>query len=82
MDRQNGMLQLTRAEVELAALAVGFRPGTIRQWFHRRSIPARAQLKIIESIGRPFMVNEWPTGTNATLKRSCLADLARTYIRP
>jgi hypothetical protein len=70
------MLQLTWPEIEIAALCIGIRSNTIRQWRHRNSIPARAQLKIIEHFDRRFLVADWPRGTNATLHRPSLADYA------
>jgi hypothetical protein len=31
--------QITRQELVAAALKLGARPGTIRQWFHRMTLP-------------------------------------------
>jgi hypothetical protein len=76
MERHDGILQLTWAEIEIAALCIGIRSNTIRQWRHRNSIPARAQLRIIEHFGRRFMVADWPAGANAVLGRPSLADYA------
>jgi hypothetical protein len=80
MNRQNEMLQLTWAEVEIAALCVGISSGTIRQWRHRGGIPARAQLRIIEHFGRPFLIANWPRRVNATLGRPSVAERASRFI--
>jgi hypothetical protein len=39
--------QITRQELVAAALKLGARPGTIRQWFHR-AIPYRWQIRLME----------------------------------
>jgi DNA-binding transcriptional regulator YiaG len=40
------MLCLTRQEFENAALALGFKPATLRQWKHRRKVPSEAKWRM------------------------------------
>jgi hypothetical protein len=61
-----------------AASLIGIRSGTIRQWFHRKSIPPFAQLQLIDYFGRRFCVTDYPIQTSGL---PCLASLAGKYIR-
>jgi hypothetical protein len=78
LDPPEDIAPKTRAEIEIAAGLIGIKSGTIRQWFHRRSIPPLAQLQLIDFLGRRFQVTDYPIDTSG---RPCLADLARKYIR-
>ena len=78
------MLLLTRSEFENAASVLGIEPATLRQWRHRRAIPAAAKLRLVYFFGQPFELIEssletrsfrWPAGG------TCLADLAAKYIK-
>jgi hypothetical protein len=42
LDSPEDIVPKTRAGIEIAAGLIGIRSGTIRQWFHRRSIPPLA----------------------------------------
>jgi len=41
------MLLLSRSEFENAASVLGIKPATLRQWRHRRAIPAAAKLRLV-----------------------------------
>src|ERR1700747_1951714 len=50
--------QITRQELVAAALKLGARPGTIRQWFHR-GIPYRWQIRLMEYFEGPVEISDW-----------------------
>ena len=52
------MLYLTRAAFENAASVLGIEPATLRQWHHRRAIPAAAKLRLVYFFGQPFELTE------------------------
>jgi hypothetical protein len=49
--------QITRQELVAAALKLGARPGTIRQWFHR-AIPYRWQIRLMEYFEGPVEISD------------------------
>ena len=62
--------QITRQELVAAALKLGARPGTIRQWFHR-AIPYRWQIRLMEYFEGPVEISDWaPEATTAIAKPS------------
>jgi hypothetical protein len=63
-----------RAEIELAALGLGYRSATIRKRFSRGSIPAKAQLKLNAYFGQPVSVKEFSA---RTLADRCLSFACR-----
>src|ERR1700730_4369082 len=77
------MLYLTRAEFENAASVLGIKPATLRQWRHRRAIPAAAKLRLVYFFGHSFVLAESSLETRP-FKRpagsTCLADLVAGYI--
>ena len=77
------MLQLTRAEFENAASVLGIKPATLRQWRHRRAIPAAAKLRLVYFFGQPFELTDSlePQTFTKPAGGTCLADLAARYIR-
>jgi hypothetical protein len=76
------MLQLTRVEFENAASALGIKPATLRQWRHRRAIPAAAKLRLVYFFGQLFEIVESlePKPFARPAGGTCLADLAARYI--
>jgi hypothetical protein len=77
------MLLLTRSEFENAASALGFRSATLRQWRHRRTIPAAAKLRMTIFFDQPFEIIDAPEPQPSTKspRGSTLASLAARYIR-
>ena len=71
--------QITRQELVAAALKLGARPGTIRQWFHR-AIPYRWQIRLMEYFEGPVEISDWAPEATAsnrqTLDRGNLAQEA------
>jgi hypothetical protein len=66
--------QITRQELVAAALKLGARPGTIRQWFHR-AIPYRWQIRLMEYFEGPVEISDWaPEATAAIAKPSIAAS--------
>ena len=76
------MLLLTRSEFENAASVLGIKPATLRQWRHRRAIPADAKLRLVYFFGQPFQLVESlePQTFTKPASGTCLADLAGRYI--
>ena len=76
------MLQLTKVEFENAASVLGIKPATLRQWRHRRAIPAAAKLRLVYFFGQPFQLVESlePRPFTRPAGSTCLADLAERYI--
>jgi hypothetical protein len=76
------MLLLTRAEFENAASVLGIKPATLRQWRHRRAIPAAAKLRLVYFFGQPFELVDSlePQPFTRPAGSTCLADLAARYI--
>jgi len=76
------MLPLTRDEVENAASVLGIKPATLRQWRHRRAIPAAAKLRLVYFFGQPFQLVESlePQTFSRPAGSTCLADIAARYI--
>jgi hypothetical protein len=54
------MLCLTRQEFENAALALGFKPATLRQWKHRRKVPSEAKWRMTIFFDAPFEIIDEP----------------------
>ena len=78
------MLLLTRSEFETAASVLGIKPATLRQWRHRRAIPAAAKLRLVYFFGQPFELVELSQETRPFRRPAggtCLADLAAKYIK-
>jgi hypothetical protein len=78
------MLQLIKVEFENAASALGIKPATLRQWRHRRAIPAAATLRLVYFFGQPFELVESSPETQPFTRpagSTCLADLAAKYIK-
>jgi hypothetical protein len=72
------MLLLTRAEFENAASVLGIK-ATLRQWRHRRAIPAAAKLRLVYFFGQPFQLVESlePQPVTRPAGSTCLADSPR-----
>ena len=77
------MLLLTRSEFENAASVLGIKPATLRQWRHRRAIPADAKLRLVYFFGQSFQIADELAGPTFTRPPggTCLADLAAKYIK-
>jgi len=54
------MLCLSREEFENAALALGFKPATLRQWKHRRKVPSEAKWRMTIFFDAPFEIIDEP----------------------
>ena len=50
------MLFITRSEFENAALALGFKSATLRQWRHRGKVPGDAKVRLINFFDAPFQI--------------------------
>ena len=72
------MLYLAREEFRTAALTLGFKPATLRQWRHRRAIPAAAKHRLVNFFNDNFEIIEAPPAVPAG---STLAALATRYIQ-
>ncbi|MFZ3327713.1 MAG: hypothetical protein WA231_18310 [Methylocella sp.] len=72
------MLYLTREEFRTAALTLGFKPAALRQWHHRRAIPAAAKNRLVIFFHDNFEIIEAPPAVPAG---STIAALAARYIR-
>jgi hypothetical protein len=77
------MLLLTGSEFENAASVLGIKRVTLRQWRHRRAIPAEAKLRLVYFFGQPFQLVESlePQRFTRPPGGTCLADLAAKYIK-
>jgi len=71
------MLCLSRSEFENAALALGFKPATLRQWKHRRKVPSEAKWRMTIFFDAPFEIIVKPQGCGFG---SSLAQQAAKYI--
>ncbi len=71
---------VTWQEVELAALALGVKWATVRQWVHRGNIPARWELRLRDYFGQSFILSS-RAGGGAGKATGCVADLAKAYVR-
>jgi hypothetical protein len=69
------MIMKKRAEVELAALELGYKAPAIRKWASRGSLPAKVQLKMNDHFGGSVIVAEFQTKTS-------LADRALDFCVP
>jgi len=54
------MLCLSREEFENAALALGFKPATLRQWKCRKKVPADARNRLTILFDQPFEIIDEP----------------------
>jgi hypothetical protein len=72
------MLYLPRDEFRIAALTLGFKPAALRQWRHRRAIPAAAKNRLVIFFHDNFEIIEAPP---AVPEGSTIAALAARYIR-
>ncbi|MFZ3324550.1 MAG: hypothetical protein WA231_01055 [Methylocella sp.] len=72
------MLYLAREEFRTAALTLGFTPAALRQWRHRRAIPAAAKNRLVIFFHDNFEIIEAPPAVPAG---STIAVLAARYIR-
>jgi hypothetical protein len=59
-----------------AALKLGARPGTIRQWFHR-AIPYRWQIRLMEHFEGPVEISDWAPEATATIGKPSIAETWR-----
>ena len=69
-------LRLTRQEMERAALDLGAKFQTIRQWRYR-NIPTRWQLKLIKHFGAMIVIDDVPSADLPPMKQKTLADICR-----
>ena len=69
-------IHLTRQEVEHAALELGAKFQTIRQWRYR-NIPTRWQLKLIEHFGAMIVIDDIASADLPPVKQRTLADICR-----
>ena len=65
--------QITRQELVAAALKLGARPGTIRQWFHR-GIPYRRLMEYFEG---PVEISDWAPEATAAIVKPSIAETWR-----
>ena len=54
------MLCLSRSEFENAALALGFKPATLRQWKCRGKVPGDARSRLTIFFDQPFEIIDEP----------------------
>ncbi|PNE09848.1 MAG: hypothetical protein CR217_17715 [Beijerinckiaceae bacterium] len=59
-----------------AALKLGARPGTIRQWFHR-GIPYRWQIRLMEYFEGPVEIRDWAPAATAAIAKPSIAETWR-----
>ena len=73
------MLCLSRSEFENAALALGFKPATLRQWKCRKKVPGDARNRLTILFDQPFEIIDEPKPQ----PKGCLtlAQQAARYIR-
>jgi hypothetical protein len=75
-------IRLTRQEMERAALGLGAKFQTIRQWRYR-NIPTRWQLKLIKHFGAMIVIDDVASQDLPQFKQRTLADLCREkYLIP
>ena len=75
-------IRLTRQEIECAALDLGAKFQTIRQWRYR-NIPTRWQLKLIEHFGAMIVLDDVAYQALPPMKQKTLADICREkYLTP
>jgi hypothetical protein len=68
--------QITRQELVAAALKLGARPGTIRQWFHR-AVPYRWQIRLMEYFEGPVEISDWAPEATAAIAKPSIAETWR-----
>jgi hypothetical protein len=73
------MLCLSRSEFENAALALGFKPATLRQWKHRRKVPSDAKWRMTIFFDAPFEIIDEPKPQPKGVMT--LAQRAASYIK-
>jgi hypothetical protein len=69
-------MRLTRQEMERAALDLGAKFQTIRQWRYR-NIPTRRQLKLIKHFGAMIVIDDAASAGPPPVKQRTLADFCR-----
>jgi hypothetical protein len=69
-------IQITRQEMERAAIALGARFQTVRQWRYR-GVPQRWQLKLIKHFGAMILIDDVASQTLPPVKQRTLADICR-----
>ena len=69
-------IRLTRQEMERAALDLGAKFPTIRQWRYR-NIPTRWQLKLIKQFGAMIVIDDVASAALPPVKQRTLADICR-----
>ena len=69
-------IRLTRQEMERAALDLGAKFQTIRQWRYR-TIPTRWQLKLIKHFGAMIVIDDVASADLPPVKQRTLADICR-----
>ena len=68
--------RVTRQELAAAALKLGARPGTIRQWFHR-AIPYRWQIRLMGYFEGPVKISDWVPEATAAIAKPSIAETWR-----
>jgi hypothetical protein len=73
------MMLLTRSEFENAALALGFKPATLRQWKCRKKVPGDARNRLTILFDQAFEIIDEPKPQ----PKGCLtlASMAARYIK-
>ena len=69
-------IRLTRQEMERAALDLGAKFPTIRQWRYR-NIPTRWQLKLIKHFGAMIILDDVASADLPPVKQRTLSDICR-----
>ena len=74
---------VTWQQVEIAALTLGAKWATVRQWVHRGTISARWELRLRDYFGEAFIIagSAGSAGTGAGKARPSLASKALAYVR-
>ncbi len=69
-------LRLTRQEMERAALDLGAKFQTIRQWRYR-NIPTRWQIRLMKHFGGMIVIDDAASADLPPVKQRTLADICR-----
>jgi hypothetical protein len=71
-------LRISRAELAAAALKLGVRNPTVRQWFSRGNIPYRMQIKLLRHFGAHIEVMDFASDAVASIGRTkTLSEICR-----
>ena len=71
---------VTWEEIEIAALTLGAKWATVRQWVHLVTFPARWELRLRDYFGEAFIITG-KAGTGAGKARPSVASQALAYVR-